>query len=259
MPAGRTPGGYLGVGAGAAHGFLTRRIALAEAGGWWLAAHDRWSAGARVMQAPTSAQLDGSPQAGPLRSPTFADLTAGWTHDAGRVSLAMAGGWRVAVEGNGVPRGVWASAAVTGWVTPRVAVVVAGGRALEDLTRGAPEARYVSLSLRVRLHGPAAWLPHPAPLPATTPVASATALGGGNKQIEIRVAGATQVEVMGDFTGWEPRTLTRRGDAWALAVAVPAGPHRLAVRIDGGDWQVPANLTTVHDEFGGAFGLITIP
>lgn len=251
--------GYVGVGGGVAHGFLTRRILLAEAGGWWAAARNRWSGGVRVMQAPTNAQLDGAAQGTTPRSPTFADLTAGWTHDAGRLSMAATGGWRVAVEGSGVPRGAWASAAVTGWVTPRVAVVVAGGRALEDLTRGAPEARYVSVSLRVRLHGPAAWLPRPAPFPATTPVASATALAGGEKQIRIRVAGATRVEVMGDFTEWEPRPLTRQGDGWTLAVAVPAGPHRLAVRIDGGDWQVPANLTTVHDEFGGAFGLITIP
>ena len=250
-----------GAGLGVVHGPVTRPLALAEAGGWWLGESGRWSVDVRTMRVPTTAQLDSLGLGRPaLPTPTFTDVAAGWSREArgGRLSMSAAGGWRGLVAGGGIPNATWASGSMTAWLTPRLGLVVSAGRAIEDLTRGTPNSRYVSVSLRVRLRGPSSWIPRRT-FADTVPVVTAGVTGAGAKEIRVRVAGASRVELMADFTGWAPQALTRRGDVWTLVGAIAAGPHRVAVRIDGGPWLVPANLPTVHDEFGGAFGLITLP
>jgi hypothetical protein len=60
------------------------------------------------------------------------------------------------------------------------------------------------------------------------------------------------VEIMGDFTSWQPVRLARQGDGWWTAsLPIPRGTHQMNVRVDGGAWGVPPGLTTVKDEFGG--------
>ena len=71
---------------------------------------------------------------------------------------------------------------------------------------------------------------------------------------------AERVELMGDFTGWEAVTLGRGDDRWFVERVVSPGPHRLAIRVDGGEWVAPSNVPSVRDEeLGGAVGLITVP
>lgn len=252
---------YAGAGLGVVHGRVTRGVSLVEAGAQWGTRAGRWTLEARAMRVPTTEQLDSAASGAPtMPAPTFTDLSAGWSRDmdAGRLSLSAAGGWRVRNAGAAMPNAAWASGAVTAWLTPRLGLVMSAGRALEDLTRGTPQSRYVSLSLRIRMRGPPSWLPRRS-FAATVPVVTASIGVSGLKEVRVRVAGAQQVELMADFTGWAPRALTARGDDWTFAGAIPAGPHRVAVRIDGGPWIVPANLPSVRDEFGGAFGLITLP
>ncbi len=252
---------YAGAGLGAVHGPVTRGLAVAEAGGWWLGDSGRWSLDVRTMRVPTTAELDSLGVGAPaLPTPTFTDVAAGWSREApgGRFAVSAAAGWRGRVAGGGIPNATWASGTVTAWLTPRLGLLVSAGRALEDLTRGTPNSRYVSVSLRVRLHGPPSWVQRRT-FPATVPVVTASVADSGTKELRVRIAGADRVELMADFTGWAPRALTRNGNAWTFVGDIPSGPHRLAVRIDDGPWVVPANLPTVHDEFGGAFGLITLP
>ena len=64
---------------------------------------------------------------------------------------------------------------------------------------------------------------------------------------------------MGDFTQWQPIALAQTGDRWRAEQAIASGPHRVAVRIDGGDWRVPVNLPRVDDGYGGVVGLVTVP
>ena len=64
---------------------------------------------------------------------------------------------------------------------------------------------------------------------------------------------------MADFTDWNPEVLARAGDVWTMQRVIPPGLHRIAVRIDGGEWIAPANLRQVTDDLGGVVGLITIP
>jgi AMP-activated protein kinase-like protein len=78
--------------------------------------------------------------------------------------------------------------------------------------------------------------------------------------VRLRAPGALRVEIMGDFTGWEPVTMVReRTGEWVTTVHFPAGAHRVNVRIDGGAWQVPANLARVTDEFNGVVGVFIVP
>ncbi|HVM43213.1 MAG TPA: glycogen-binding domain-containing protein, partial [Gemmatimonadales bacterium] len=72
--------------------------------------------------------------------------------------------------------------------------------------------------------------------------------------------GATRVEVMGDFTGWQPVALEPDGGGrYRYALDVGTGLYRFNVRLDGGSWGVPEGIAAVADEFGGSVGLLAVP
>ena len=76
----------------------------------------------------------------------------------------------------------------------------------------------------------------------------------------IRAVWAQNVEIMGDFTDWEPVRLARKSDGvWEVTIPIPPGIHHLNVRLDGGDWVVPSGATFTKDEFGGFVGNIVVP
>jgi hypothetical protein len=75
----------------------------------------------------------------------------------------------------------------------------------------------------------------------------------------VRAPGARLVEVMGDFTDWEPVQLKLMGDAWRFETPLRSGVRRLNVRVDGGPWSVPVGATLEHDDFGTAVGTIPVP
>src|SRR5262249_54151066 len=79
------------------------------------------------------------------------------------------------------------------------------------------------------------------------------------RRIQVVVERAARVELMADFTGWNAVVLERSGGMWVTDRIIAPGPHRVAIRIDGGEWIVPANLPRVEDDLGGSVGLITVP
>jgi Glycogen recognition site of AMP-activated protein kinase len=81
----------------------------------------------------------------------------------------------------------------------------------------------------------------------------------GTRVLRVRAAGASQVEVMGDFTNWEAQPLSRSGAVFERAVTVSSGSHRLLLRINGGEWRPAANTPSVDDDFGGKAGLLVVP
>jgi hypothetical protein len=95
---------------------------------------------------------------------------------------------------------------------------------------------------------------------ADRPTLEVVAGTGGPVTLRVRPVGAArQVEVMGDFTEWQPVALEQRGAAWERALAVSPGPHRVLVRVDGGPWQPPGNVAVADDDFGSTVGLIVVP
>jgi hypothetical protein len=77
--------------------------------------------------------------------------------------------------------------------------------------------------------------------------------------LRVRSAAGRSVEVMGDFTDWQPVALHQTGrDRWEVALPIAPGVHRLNIRVDGGRWGVPPAVAVVADEFNGSVGIVVI-
>ena len=185
----------------------------------------------------------------------------------GRFTFDGSLGARVWSRGGG--HGVYGEASGGFAVGPWIALVLAGGRYPTDPTRGSVAGRYLTLSLRLtalpgrsRTSLPGITRPvihHSAPSSDDPPAASAELQDDGG--FVIYAAGAHTVEIEGDFTDWQPLKLALGAtSAWALPAPLTPGTYRFSIRIDGGEWFVPAGVTRVVDEFGpGMVGLLTVP
>lgn len=192
----------------------------------------------------------------------FGDAIAFWQRTVRRVDISLGGGGRV-LDAVRQPT-LWASASAAWRVSGAVTIVGATGRALEDVVRGVPDARYASLSLRlpIPVGGRGTATGDTERRPRLFVARTAAADGDSTRRVvTVRVRHATTVELMADFTEWAalPLAPTPAGDAWAIECAIAPGAHRVAVRVDGGAWTVPANLPRVDDDYGGAVGLVTVP
>jgi hypothetical protein len=75
----------------------------------------------------------------------------------------------------------------------------------------------------------------------------------------VRAPEAETVELTGDFTDWKPVTLRQWGpDSWRTLLPVSPGLHRLAVRIDGGEWRAPPGTRPIESEFGGQVAEVVV-
>jgi hypothetical protein len=79
----------------------------------------------------------------------------------------------------------------------------------------------------------------------------ARAPGTATVRITVRVPPAAgTVELVGDFSLWEPRPMRRVGEDWTLDLEVPEGLHHFGFLVDGA-WYVPDDARdTVPDEWG---------
>jgi hypothetical protein len=81
-------------------------------------------------------------------------------------------------------------------------------------------------------------------------------LGGGWYVIAIHAESAGTVEVMGDFSAWQPRALLHvHRSRWGARVRLEPGVHQIQVRVDGGPWAPPDGLSTSDDGFSGVVGV----
>jgi hypothetical protein len=206
-----------------------------------------------------------------LEDSSYVDLTGSlrWRFDW--FELYGTAGLRTASEGGG--SGVWAEASLEVPLAAPLTVLIAGGRYPSDPVRGVLAASYVSAGIRLTPFRSATRLDDALGTayrqalddraPARALEAAVLALGDASaagREILVTVAGAMRVELTGDFTDWQPRAMVRVDeDTWAVRLALPAGIHRLNLRVDGGGWIVPAGLTSIEDEYGGRVGLLVIP
>jgi hypothetical protein len=62
--------------------------------------------------------------------------------------------------------------------------------------------------------------------------------------------GTGRMEVMGDFTFWEPVPMERDGSNWAVRLEIPPGTHHFGFLADG-EWFLPADAPdAVSDDWG---------
>ena len=96
------------------------------------------------------------------------------------------------------------------------------------------------------------WGRDPLP-PAKPPLHEVLEDGEGEARIRVRVEpprGAADVQLMGDFTLWEPVPMERDGDRWVAELEVSEGVHHFGFLVDG-EWFIPEDAPdTVSDEWG---------
>jgi hypothetical protein len=177
-----------------------------------------------------------------------------------KVTITASQSWRAGF-GNTTGTSAGGTLAAIWSPTPPIQLIAHGGRQLADLVRGIPQANYVGLTAR--------WLVN-----ARRSNAHATQTSGNARAAEARLDerdGRTEVvlrvdapddatvEVATSATEWKPQRLTREGSAFNMRLTLSSGMHRIAVRVNGGEWRAPRGLVAASDDFGGAAGLVVIP
>lgn len=192
----------------------------------------------------------------------YSDLEGAVHWEHGNLELTAQSGYRfggdAAVIGDSRR---WSSGMATVWVSDRMAIVAGGGRQPANYARGIPSRSFGTLGMVL-----AYW-----PMSKNSvPVAPARAMSvksfeirpttPGVQKIVIRVGGVESVDVMGDFSDWNPLTLVRRGrDLWELSIPLSPGMHQINVRVDNGPWVAPPGMPLGTDGFNGEVGLLVVP
>jgi hypothetical protein len=201
----------------------------------------------------------------------YTDLESSAHGEQGALALDASLGARVASRGGG--HGMFAEGSATLALGERMAGVVSAGRYPTDAISGTISGRYVTVALRVRTAAPRRFLARDlrrSPTPregaadsgtlGPAPELAVTGARAGHVRLLVRVADASQVEIAGDFTDWQPVALTGAAPGvWEAVFDLASGVHRLNVRVDGGAWRAPAGTTRAPDDYGGTVGLFVVP
>jgi hypothetical protein len=185
------------------------------------------------------------------------------------IEITGTAGFRTLSEGGG--EGAYGEIHAQVPIGRRFAALASGGRYPSDPVRGVIAANYVSAGVRVNISGRrtrSARLVSDALL-AEIEERETRYVGEARFEIEpsttelrvIRIVtyATESVEISGDFTDWQPVPLLRAdGNRWEIAWRIPAGVHRVNVRLNGLEWIVPRGLRVEEDEFGGAVGILVV-
>jgi len=198
----------------------------------------------------------------------YSDLRSSGRWRKGDLVLEGIVGARIWSRGGG--RGVFGEGSATLTLAPQAAFVASAGRYPTDVVSGSIAGRYVTVALRfgtIALRRPATALPVD-----VHSNGSGSAAGDPRLEIERRAAddvritlyatGATSVDVIGDFTDWQPVALKRspgNRDVWTATFRIARGVHRINVRRDGGPWMAPAGTTRSTDDYDGEVGVFVLP
>jgi hypothetical protein len=193
----------------------------------------------------------------------------------GAVEVEMRAGARPTVvsdaENSEATTGVWADISALVPLAPSIALTLSGGSYASDPVRRVLGASYVTAGLRLALsrseRTPVLTIP-PAMIAAvrdhsrkasTLAARLEITARGDLHSIRVHIPEATSVDLMADFTDWQPLALKRVGkEIWELQVALTPGVHRLNVRVNGGEWLVPNGARPEEGEFGGSVGVIVV-
>jgi hypothetical protein len=236
-----------------------RTTVIGEASGWW-----QVTPRASVSVTSTPMQL----QFGDL----LGDHEGALSLTRGHSTYGFSAGLRV---GEADKANVFWSAASATWPVTRDLYLTASiGSYPVDLIQSLPGGRYFSVAARLpgakwptfrRIQAP---LPVAPPRPARPELPRtetlALVIGPALDSLELRevrvwAPGVRVVEMMADFVDWLPVPLVRVGvGEWQGFYRVPAGAHRLNLRLDGRELAVPRNLPTVTDDFSGVVALVVV-
>jgi hypothetical protein len=227
--------------------------ASAEAGAWWGWPRARLSA--TFVEQHARAQLFTGPQRQrPIGTipVQYAEGTLGLHVEGDRASLELSAGARRDPDAEQLYEPV-VSLTAAFWRSPTRAFTISVSRQPADFVRGADATRWLAVGMRFN-----------EPTPATRRAARLKPLvqvggDGTTRVLRVRAPGAKRVEMMADFTDWEPVVLSVTSSGFEHSAAIPAGTHRILLRIDGGEWRPAANTPAVNDDLGGRVGLLVVP
>jgi hypothetical protein len=155
-------------------------------------------------------------------------------------------------------RSTWGQAQASWALGEQFALVAVGGSRASEPATGRLGGNFFSFGVRL---ASAPWLAH-----ALHPGARSTASSFGVRNegtariIYVHAPAARTVELMADFTDWQPLAMRRASnDEWQVVMPIAPGAHRVNIRVDGGDWSAPPGAGTVQDEFNGVVGLVVVP
>lgn len=194
------------------------------------------------------------------RQSQFRDVQGSLDWASGLIELSAQAGYRFGSSSDvGSDSRRWGSVAATYWMTSGLALVVGHSRQPASPSRGLPSRNLTSIGLALGY-----WPLARRPVPVTT---RSTAAAGfelreadeGERTLVIRAGGIESVEIMGDFTEWEPKALTRFGrDHWEITLPIMPGVHEINVRLDRGKWRSPPGVPTRRDGFNGEVGVLVV-
>jgi hypothetical protein len=170
-------------------------------------------------------------------------------------------GFRVGQQLPSLPanRSVWGQVAAVFWATPRLGVVASAGTYPVDFTQGYPGGQYISVAVRLRS---ASRFALPSVIATPTRLLRElrwTRVRGDTHRVRVHAGGVRSVELMADFTGWQPVALRHEGGGWwGALLEVPRGAHEVNIRVNGGSWLVPPGTIPRTDEFGGGVGVMMV-
>lgn len=79
------------------------------------------------------------------------------------------------------------------------------------------------------------------------------------REVRVWAPGARTVELLADFVDWIPVPLIRQPNGeWRGYYRISPGLHRVNIRMDGTELDVPMNWPTAKDEFLGTVALVLI-
>jgi hypothetical protein len=175
------------------------------------------------------------------------------------------------VTGHGGAAGLFGDLAATMRITRSLELLIAAGSYPSDPVSGTIPGRFVTVGVRLapeRSLRPAL-VRRSAPLRLPDAARGPARLAGVRAVVEeldglpvlvVQATGAQRVEVMGDFTDWQPFVLAADGAGrYRYAPNLPPGMHRFNLRLDGGPWGVPEGAAIAADEFGGTVGVLVVP
>ncbi len=155
-------------------------------------------------------------------------------------------------------RGGWQlGAAVEPWAGIRVHF--SAGRAPAGPSVYLPFTRQLSLGLSLVDRGRRAARRDTAVSPAARVASFELEALPEGQLIRVRHPSAVQVELVGDFSAWQPVPMIRRSEGWEARLRLMSGVYLINLRVDGQSLEVPAGLSTTEDSFGGRAGVMIVP
>jgi hypothetical protein len=199
---------------------------------------------------------DTIPRSGSVPARHYSDFESSVYWSRGPLALDGLIGTRVSTSYG--QRATWGHAQASWALGEQFALVAAGGSRASEPAIGRVGGTFFSFGVRL---ASVPWIAHTLhPGAHSTASSFGVRAAGPARIIYVHAPAARTIELMADFTDWQPIAMHHASnDEWQVAMPIAPGAHRVNIRVDGGEWTAPPGASTVQDEFNGIVGLVVVP